>query len=100
MKHITACFSHDLLKICERSYKDEKWEEIILNYLGAPLNQHIKLAQFSDGKLTLASESPIWAQELKMQLPQLRDHLRMAHHCYQLKFIQVKILPDLKLQPG
>ena len=98
MKHITACFSHELLKICEISYKDEKWEEIILNYLNAPLNKHIRLAQFKDGKLILVTENPLWAQELKMQLPQLRDYLRAEHQCYQLKFIQVKILPDIKFQ--
>jgi hypothetical protein len=100
MKHITACFSSEMLKICEKSYSEDKWQEIIFNYFGEPLNQHVKLAQFKEGKLTLVTDGSIWANEVKMHIPQLRDHLRANHHCYQLKFIQVKILPDFKLQLG
>jgi len=99
MKHITACFSNDLVKICEKSYQQDKWEEIIQTQLGYPLKDHIKLCEFTQGKLTLATDGAVWAQELKMHLPTLRDYLRTHHHCYHLKFIQVKVLSDLKLQP-
>lgn len=99
MKHITACFSNALVKICEKSYQQDKWEELILNHLGYPLREHVKLCEFAQGKLTLATDGSIWAQELKMHVPTLRDYLRGTHHCYHLKFIQVKIMTDIKLRP-
>ncbi len=95
MKHITDCFSHDLIKLCQKSYASEKWLQVIHEYVGHPLNKHVFINEFQQGKLILGVESSIWASELKMMLPGLRDHLRNNHHCFQLRFIQVKIQPEL-----
>jgi hypothetical protein len=95
MKHITACFSKDLIKICQKSYASEKWLQIIHEFIGHPLNQHVFLNQFENGKIILAVDCSLWASELRTILPNLRDHLRNTHQCFNLKFIQVKVQPEL-----
>lgn len=95
MKHITACFSQELMKICQKSHTYEKWGEALHNFLQAPLKDHVFLGSFEQGKMVLVVDCPLWASELKLLLPELRDHLRTELKCYQLKFIQVKIQPEL-----
>ena len=94
MKHITACFSKDLINICQHSFQSEKWQVSIEAYLGTPLNKHICLAQFKAGKMTLIADCPLWASEMRMRLPDLRDYLRKELKCHQLKFIEIKTEPS------
>jgi hypothetical protein len=93
MKHITTCFSNELIKICEQSYASEKWLDVIHDYLGHPMNQHVQLGSFEKGKMILIADCPLWSSEIKMRVPELRDYIRKEHQC-SLKFIEVKIQPD------
>lgn len=94
MKHITRCFSQDLIKICHQSFKSQKWQFIIQDFLQAPLALHVHVADFKKGKLILVVDCPLWGSELRMKLSDLRDYLRKEKNCYDLMFIQVKIQPD------
>lgn len=94
MKHITNCFSQDLIKICQESYAAEKWLVAIHEYLGSPMNQHVQLGSFEQGKMVLIADCPLWANEVRIRLPEIRDYIRIEHKCFNLKFIQVKIQPD------
>ena len=95
MKHISACFSKDLIKICQKSHTYERWGEALHQFLQSPLKEHVFLGSFEQGKLILIVDCPLWASELRMKLPELRDYFRIQLQCYQLKFIQVKIEPGL-----
>lgn len=94
MKHITNCFSNELISICQKSYATDKWKDIIHLFLNAPLNQHVQLGTFEKSKLVLVVDCPLWASELRPRIPELRDYLRKEHQCYGLSHIQVKIQPD------
>ena len=94
MKHISNCFSKDLIKICHQSFKSEKWQLIIQEFLTQPLATHVFVAEFKKGKLSLVVDCPLWASELRMKISELRDYLRKEQHCYDLMFIHVKIQPD------
>ena len=94
MKHITSCFSKQLIDICHRSFQSEKWKAIIIAYLPHPLNEHVYVGEFKQGELPLITDCPLWASQLRMQVPELRDYLRKEHHCYQFNNITVKIEPE------
>lgn len=94
MKHITFCFSKELVDICQKSFKDEKWQEIIHAFLQPPLNQHVFLGSFKLGKMVLIVDCPLWGSQLRMKIPELRDFLRSQHQCHQLGFIEMKIEPS------
>jgi len=94
MKHITRCFSQDLIKLCHHSFKSQKWQLVIQEFLKPPLAPHVLVAEFKKGKLILVVDCPLWASELRMKLSELRDHLRKEKNCYDLMFIQIKIQPD------
>jgi hypothetical protein len=94
MKHITNCFSSELISLCQKSYATDKWKDIIQLFLKAPLNQHVQLGTFEKNKLVLVVDCPLWASELRPRIPELRDYLRKEHQCYGLSHIQVKIQPD------
>jgi hypothetical protein len=94
MKHISNCFSTDLIKICHQSFKAQKWQLVIQEYLCAPLAAHVVVGEFKKGKLSLVVDCPLWASELRMKLSELRDYLRKEQDCYDLMFIQVKIQPE------
>jgi hypothetical protein len=94
MKHITRCFSQDLIKICHQSFRSQKWQQVIQAFLKAPLAPHVLVAEYKKGKLLLVVDCPLWASELRMKLSDLRDYLRKEQNCYDLMFIQVKIQPE------
>jgi hypothetical protein len=94
MKHITRCFSQDLIKICHQSFKSQKWQFIICEFLNTPLANHVMVGEFKKGKLLLVVDCPLWASELRMRISELRDFLRKEQNCYDLMFIQVKIEPE------
>lgn len=93
MKHITDCFSKELVKICQKSYAADKWQLAVHDYLGEPINRHVQLGSFEKGKMVLIVDDPLWASELRVRLPHLRDHIRLELRCYSLMFIQIKIQP-------
>ena len=93
MKHITACFSDQLINICQKAYASDKWKSVIDDFLGAPLNKHIHLGSFKSGKLVLMVDCPLWASELKIRMPALREHIRQDHRCT-LNSIEHKIDPS------
>jgi len=94
MKHITRCFSQDLIKICHQSFKSQKWQHVVREFLKGPLANHVMVGEYQKGKLTLVVDCPLWGSELRMRLSELRDFLRKEQNCYDLMFIQVKIQPD------
>jgi hypothetical protein len=94
MKHITSCFSQNLVDICQKSFQSEKWQEIIRNYLSSPLNQHVYVGSFKQGHLILVVDCPLWASEIRMRSPEIRDYLRAEQQCYHLRTISIKIQPE------
>ena len=50
MKHITDCFSKELVKICQKSYAADKWQSAVTDYLGEPINRHVQVGSFEKGK--------------------------------------------------
>ena len=94
MKHITSCFSEHLINLCHRTFESEKWKEMIAKYLPGPLQQHVFVGEFKQGVLTLIVDCPLWNNQLRMQLPELRDKIRIEEKIYQLRSIQVKIEPS------
>jgi hypothetical protein len=93
MKHITSCFSNQMINLCQKAYASEKWKTVIADFLGAPLNKHIQLGTFKSGKLVLIVDCPLWASELKIRLPALREHIRCDHRVA-LNAIEHKIDPS------
>jgi hypothetical protein len=94
MKHITSCFSDNLIDLCHRSFQSEKWKEMVSDYLSAPLKNHVYVGEFKQGVLTLIVDCPLWNNQLRMVLPELRDKIRSEQKCYELRSINVKVAPD------
>jgi hypothetical protein len=42
----------------------------------------------------LIVDCPLWASELRMKIPELRDYLRKEKNCYNLTNINLKIEPE------
>lgn len=94
MKHITSCFSQKLVDICQKSFQSEKWQEVVREFLPRPLKDHVYVGDFKQGLLVLIVDCPLWASELRMRIPELRDYLRREKNCYNLSTINLKIEPE------
>ena len=94
MKHITSCFSSNLVNLCHRSFQSEKTKEVLDKHLPDNLKAHVFVGEFKFGVLTLIVDCPLWHSQLRMNLPELRDKLRKEPGYQKLSSINVKVEPE------
>lgn len=95
MRKITQCFNTPLAAIYKQASQLESLTHLVQRHLKK--NEHecvpCKVSRFSKGCLVLAVDDPVWATQLRFELPQLRDKLRQEG-LHQLTSIRINLLPE------
>ena len=94
MKHITRCLNAKLVDIYQRAIKLEELNVKLRDYLPIELHEHCHAGCFNTGCLTLVTDDPVWASQLRYFLPQLRDKLRVEAGIYQLASIKITLVTE------
>jgi len=94
MRQITQCFNTPLASIYKQASQLETLTTLVQRHLGNNTNEPVrcKVSRFANGCLTLAVEDPVWATQLRYELPTLRDKLRQEG-LHQLTSIRINLLP-------
>lgn len=97
MYHINRCLNSRLATICQKAIELESLNAKLINYLPENLRDHFCVSSFNNGCLLLSTHDPVWASQLRYNLPEIRDKLRSQEKLYQLISIKIKIsMPELK----
>ena len=62
-------------------------------YLGAPLNNHCQIANYSDQILIISTETAVWASKLRYCSAEILNYARNECGLVKLKKIQIKVVP-------
>jgi len=94
MRRITQCFNTPLASIYKQASQLDKLTALVQRHLKK--NEHepvpCKVSRFESGCLILAVDNPVWAAQLRFELPNLRDKLRQEG-LHQLTSIRISLLP-------
>jgi hypothetical protein len=91
MRRINTYFNKQLTDIHQKYKQLETLARFVTQSLPADLAEHSSVGSFEQGCLTLTTQSPEWASQLRYHLPQLRDALRKDAGLYQLSSIKIAI---------
>ena len=98
---IKRCLNKRLQEICLRSIELEALNYKISRYIPKSMREHFCVSSFNNGCLVLATSDPVWANQIRFSLPEIRDKLRKEEKIYQLTAVKVKIIEPIndKFQP-
>ena len=94
MRRITQCFNTPLAAIYKQASQLEALTTLVQNYFKKTQHASVPctVSRFTNGCLILAVDDPVWAAQLRFELPNLRDKLRQEG-LHQLTSIQINMLP-------
>ena len=94
MRQITQCFNTPLASIYKQASQLETLTTLVQRHLGKNKNKTAPctVSRFTNGCLILAVDDPVWAAQLRYELPNLRDKLRQEG-LHQLTSIRINLLP-------
>lgn len=85
--------SQDLKPYVEKTDRITKLNEAWLQVMNEEWTKHCKIANFEDGRLTLAVLNAGWATRIRYVLPEIQKEL-MRHEVFSfLKEIKCKVIP-------
>jgi len=98
MRPINRCLNKTLTDICQKTIQLETLNVVLHDCLPETLRQHCHVGNFANSCLLLTVHDPIWATQLRYELPNLRDQLRQKYGLYQLRSIDVTVttIPQIK----
>ncbi len=91
MRRINSCTNNQLKTLCQQSIELEELSLKLQNYLPEAFKTHCQIGSFMQGCLFIITKDPIWASQLRYQLPELRDRLRKEGGLYKLSSIKIAI---------
>lgn len=83
--------------IIKKADKLNNLNGVILGMLDKKLAENTKVANYKRGVLTLATNSPASATQLRFTVPQLLKHLRESCNWQTLAEIRIKVSPEKKI---
>lgn len=94
MRKITQCFNTPLATIYKQASQLESLTRLVQRQLKKNEHESVpcKVSRFSSGCLILAVDDPVWAAQLRYELPSLRDKLRQEG-LHQLTSIRINVSP-------
>ena len=92
MRQITQCLNTPLASIYKQALQLETLTNLVQRHLGKSKPVPCKVSRFTSGCLILSVEDPVWAAQLRYELPNLRDKLRQEG-LHQLTSIQISLSP-------
>jgi len=95
MRKITQCFNTPLASIYKQASQLDELTRLVQRHLKknhADASVPCTVSRFTSGCLVLAVDDPVWAAQLRFELPNLRDKLRQEG-LHQLTSIRINLLP-------
>ena len=83
----------ELNNLCQHSVFLVNLENKLLTFLKSPLNNHCKVANYSNETIILLSDSPAWAAKLRYCTPAILSYLQTECQLSSLKTIRIKVNP-------
>jgi len=98
MRKINQCFNTPLASIYKQASQLENLTHLVQCHLKKTEHELVPchVSRFSSGCLVLAVDDPVWATQLRFELPSLRDKLRQEG-LHQLTSIRINLLPSLPM---
>jgi len=96
MRKITQCFNTPLATIYKQASQLETLTRLVQRHLKKNEHESVpcKVSRFTNGCLILAVDDPVWAAQLRFELPSLRDKLRQEG-LHQLTSIRLNMSPAI-----
>lgn len=89
--------SSKLGQLIQHGNRLRELESQLTAHLGAPLNQHCRIANYANNTLTLHTDSPGWAAKLRFITPDILNFMRNKCHLSEIKTVRIRIIiPDMK----
>ncbi len=94
MRQITQCLNTPLASIYKQASQLESLTRLVQRHLSKHKHEAVpcRVSRFTNGCLVLAVDDPVWATQLRYELPNLRDKLRQEG-LHQLISIRINLLP-------
>lgn len=94
MRKITQCFNTPLASIYKQASQLDTLTTLVQRHLKKNESDTVPctVSRFTNGCLVLAVDDPVWATQLRYELPNLRDKLRQGG-LHQLTSIRINLLP-------
>jgi len=94
MRKITQCFNTPLASIYKQASQLDSLTRLVQRHLKKNEHESVPctVSRFTSGCLILAVDDPVWAAQLRFELPSLRDKLRQEG-LHQLTSIRINLLP-------
>lgn len=94
MRKITQCFNTPLASIYKQASQLDDLTRLVQGHLKKHDDAAVPctVSRFTNGCLILAVDDPVWAAQLRFELPNLRDKLRQEG-LHQLTSIRINLLP-------
>ena len=91
MRRINRYLNTRLVEICKRTLQLEELNLKLSEFLPATHQKHCHVGSFTHGCLVIVVSDPVWASELRYNIPELRDKLRKEAGIYQLSSIKLMV---------